>query len=121
MDSPLLKIQLLKDNPPKDFGKWTEENLLQLDKWEKELAKIAKAEDFYNYDTTRKLVDRLIEQVQNINRLLLDKSKRDESDFLFATKEAFLWVLRQVGSNDYITRKAQIEKDLDAEIERFKI
>jgi len=121
MDSPLLKIQLLKDNPPKDFGKWSKENLLQLDKWEKELEKIAKTEAFYEYETTRKLVDNLIEQIKNINGLLLDKNKRDEVDFLFATKEAFLWVLKQITGGDYSIRKAQIEKDLDAEIKRFKL
>lgn len=121
MDSPLLKIQLLKENPPKEFGKWSEENLQQINKWEKELEKIAKAEGFYSYEATRKLADGLVEQIKNINGLLLDKSKREESDFLFASKEAFLWVLRQVVGVDYLIRKAQIEKDLDAEIERFKI
>lgn len=120
MNTPLLKLQYLKDNPPEGFDSWSTDNLAQIEKWEKDLENLAKAESFYDQKTPKEIVERLVKEVSAINTILLDKEKRnDNTDFLFAQKDCFLWLLRLLAGNNYSERIKEIEIEIDRESIRF--
>jgi len=120
VNTPLLKLQYLKDNPPEGFDSWSTDNLAQIEKWEKDLENLAKAESFYDQKTPKEIVERLVKEVSAINTILLDKEKRnDNTDFLFAQKDCFLWLLRLLAGNNYSERIKEIEIEIDRESIRF--
>lgn len=123
MESPLLKLQYLRDNPPEEWGIWSKENQAQADKWEKEIEALGKIAEFHSQEIVQKIIERLISEVKGINLMLLDKDKRKDTnvDYLFAHKDAFTWLLRFIAGVDYGKKMKQIDEEIDAELERFNI
>lgn len=109
------KLDTLRDLLP--YNQWDENDLRQMEQWQKNITELINEQDYYNLEITQKIVAMAAAQLKAINAQMLTKDV--DHKMLWYSKSGYVWIIRLL-AKDHEKLLNSIEEEISTEIESIR-